>query len=304
MIKPNRMLSASVLTVGFLFLYIPIISLVVYSFNESKLVTVWSGFSLKWYGVLMHDDELLTAASLSLKIALMTASASVVLGTWAGFVLARMGRFRGFTFFTAMINAPLVIPEVIQGISLLLLFVTTQQMFGWPAGRGLLTIWIGHVMLCVSFVAIIVQSRVKEMDRSIEEAALDLGATPFKVFFAITLPLIMQALISGWLLSFTVSIDDVILSAFLSGPGWTTLPLVVFSRVRMGLNPEMNAIATMFITVVTIGVVAANRVMLGRERRLARDLHMAERQVDPASPPISWTPSAQRGGETGRRRTI
>lgn len=304
MIKPNRMLSASILTVGFLFLYIPIISLVVYSFNESKLVTVWSGFSLKWYGVLMHDDELLTAAWLSLKIALMTASASVVLGTWAGFVLARMGRFRGFTFFTAMINAPLVIPEVIQGISLLLLFVTTQQMFGWPAGRGLLTIWIGHVMLCVSFVAIIVQSRVKEMDRSIEEAALDLGATPVKVFFAITLPLIMQALISGWLLSFTVSIDDVILSAFLSGPGWTTLPLVVFSRVRMGLNPEMNAIATMFIAVVTIGVVAANRVMLARERRLARDLHMAERQADPASPPVSWSPSAQRGGETGRRRTI
>jgi ABC-type spermidine/putrescine transport system, permease component II len=238
MIKPNRMLSASVLTIGFLFLYIPIISLVVYSFNESKLVTVWSGFSLKWYGVLMHDDELLTAAWLSLKIALMTASASVVLGTWAGFVLARMGRFRGFTFFTAMINAPLVIPEVIQGISLLLLFVTMQQMFGWPAGRGLLTIWIGHVMLCVSFVAIIVQSRVKELDRSLEEAALDLGATPLKVFLAITLPLIVQALVSGWLLSFTVSIDDVILSAFLSGPGWTTLPLVVFSRVRMGLNPK------------------------------------------------------------------
>ncbi|MCI0150597.1 ABC transporter permease subunit [Paraburkholderia sediminicola] len=304
MIKPNRMLSASVLTIGFLFLYIPIISLVVYSFNESKLVTVWSGFSLKWYGVLMHDDELLTAAWLSLKIALMTASASVVLGTWAGFVLARMGRFRGFTFFTAMINAPLVIPEVIQGISLLLLFVTMQQMFGWPAGRGLLTIWIGHVMLCVSFVAIIVQSRVKELDRSIEEAALDLGATPLKVFLAITLPLIVQALVSGWLLSFTVSIDDVILSAFLSGPGWTTLPLVVFSRVRMGLNPEMNAIATMFITVVTIGVVAANRVMLARERRLTRDVQMAERNADPARPHVGRSASAQRGGETGRRSTI
>ncbi|CAE6764011.1 Inner membrane ABC transporter permease protein YdcV [Paraburkholderia domus] len=304
MIKPNRMLSASVLTIGFLFLYIPIISLVVYSFNESKLVTVWSGFSLKWYGVLMHDDELLTAAWLSLKIALMTASASVVLGTWAGFVLARMGRFRGFTFFTAMINAPLVIPEVIQGISLLLLFVTMQQMFGWPAGRGLLTIWIGHVMLCVSFVAIIVQSRVKELDRSLEEAALDLGATPLKVFLAITLPLIVQALVSGWLLSFTVSIDDVILSAFLSGPGWTTLPLVVFSRVRMGLNPEMNAIATMFITVVTIGVVAANRVMLARERRLTRDVQMAERNADPARPHVGRSASAQRGGEAGRRSTI
>ncbi|RKE39637.1 ABC-type spermidine/putrescine transport system permease subunit II [Paraburkholderia sp. BL23I1N1] len=308
MIKPNRILSTSILTVGFLFLYIPIVSLVVYSFNESKLVTVWSGFSLKWYGVLMHDAELLTAAWLSLKIALMTASASVVLGTWAGFVLARMGRFRGFTFFTAMINAPLVIPEVIQGISLLLLFVTTQQLFGWPAGRGLLTIWIGHVMLCVSFVAIIVQSRVKELDRSLEEAALDLGATPLKVFFAITLPLIAQALVSGWLLSFTVSIDDVILSAFLSGPGWTTLPLVVFSRVRMGLNPEMNAIATMFITVVTIGVVAANRVILARERRLARDVHIAgsqaEKQADPPRPSVVRPTSAQPGGEAARRRAI
>ncbi|CAE6798511.1 ABC transporter permease subunit [Paraburkholderia haematera] len=304
MIKPNRILSTSVLTAGFLFLYIPIVSLVVYSFNESKLVTVWTGFSLKWYGVLMHDDEMITAAWLSLKIALMTASASVVLGTWAGFVLARMGRFRGFTFFTAMINAPLVIPEVIQGISLLLLFVTMQQMFGWPAGRGLLTIWIGHVMLCVSFVAIIVQSRVKEMDRSIEEAALDLGATPVKVFFAITLPLIAQALVSGWLLSFTVSIDDVILSAFLSGPGWTTLPLVVFSRVRMGLNPEMNAIATTFITVVTIGVVAANRMMLARERRLARDVNMAGKQADPARQDVSRSTSAPQGGEAARRGTI
>ncbi|WP_260463972.1 ABC transporter permease subunit [Burkholderia sp. Bp8963] len=272
MTRANRILSASVLTAGFLFLYIPIISLVVYSFNASKLVTVWSGFSLRWYGALLHDDELLTAAWLSLKIALLTATASVAIGTWAGFVLARMGRFRGLTFYAAMINAPLVIPEVIQGISLLLLFVAMQQLFGWPAGRGLPTIWIGHVMLCLSFVAVIVQSRVKELDRSIEEAALDLGAKPWKVFFVITLPLIAQALVSGWLLAFTVSIDDVILSAFLSGPGSTTLPLVVFSRVRLGLNPEMNALATMFITVVTIGVVVVNRVMLARERRQARDV--------------------------------
>ena len=164
MIKPNKPLSATVLTLGFLFLYIPIISLVVFSFNESKLVTVWSGFSLKWYGALLHDDELLTAAWLSLKIGLMTACASVVIGTWAGFVLARFGRFRGFTFFAGMINAPLVIPEVIQGISLLLLFVALEQMIGWPKGRGVLTMWIGHVMLCVSYVAIIVQSRIKELE--------------------------------------------------------------------------------------------------------------------------------------------
>ncbi|WP_176046704.1 ABC transporter permease subunit [Burkholderia sp. BCC1644] len=284
MTRANRLLSASVLGAGFLFLYVPIVSLVVYSFNASKLVTVWTGFSLKWYGALLHDDELLTA------------TASVAIGTWAGFVLARMGRFRGFTLYAAMINAPLVIPEVIQGISLLLLFVAMQQTFGWPAGRGWLTIWIGHVMLCLSFVAVIVQSRVKELDRSIEEAALDLGARPVKVFFVITLPLIAQALVSGWLLAFTVSIDDVILSAFLSGPGSTTLPLVVFSRVRMGLNPEMNALATVFITLVTIGVVVVNRAMLARERRQARDArawHAASALDSPAPSSALPLPSAR-----------
>jgi putrescine transport system permease protein len=282
MIKPNKPLSAGVLTLGFLFLYIPIISLVVYSFNESKLVTVWSGFSLKWYAALLQDDELMTAAWLSLKLGLMTACASVVVGTWAGFVLARFGRFRGFTLYAGMINAPLVIPEVIQGISLLLLFVAMEQMIGWPRGRGVMTMWIGHVMLCVSYVAIIVQSRVKEMNRSLEEAALDLGATPLKVFFLITLPLISQALISGWLLSFTLSFDDLVLSAFLSGPGSTTLPLVVFSRVRLGLNPEMNALATIFIATVTIGVVGFNRWMLSRERKRTRDMQMAFAQAEPA----------------------
>ena len=267
MTKPNKSLSVGVLTLGFLFLYIPIISLVVYSFNESKLVTVWSGFSLKWYAALWQDDELMTAAWLSLKIGLLTACASVVIGTWAGFVLARFGRFRGFTLYTGMINAPLVIPEVIQGISLLLLFVALEQMLGWPKGRGIVTIWIGHVMLCISYVAIIVQSRVRDLHPSLEEAALDLGATPLRVFFFITLPLISQALVAGWLLSFTLSIDDLVLSAFLSGPGSTTLPLVVFSRVRLGLNPEMNALATLFIAVVTVGVVVANHFMQRAEKR-------------------------------------
>jgi putrescine transport system permease protein len=292
MIKPNKPLSTTVLTLGFLFLYIPIISLVVFSFNESKLVAVWSGFSLKWYGALLHDDELLTAAGLSLKIGLMTACASVVIGTWAGFVLARFGRFRGFTLFAGMINAPLVIPEVIQGISLLLLFVALEQMIGWPKGRGVLTMWIGHVMLCVSYVAIIVQSRVKELNRSLEEAALDLGATPLKVFFVITLPLISQALLSGWLLSFTLSIDDLVLSAFLSGPGSTTLPLVVFSRVRLGLNPEMNALATLFISAVTIGVIAVNQWMTLRERKRARDMQMAFAIADAADAPSSTSRAA------------
>lgn len=275
MIRPSRPLSVAVLAIGYLFLYVPIISLVVYSFNESKLVTLWSGFLLRWYSALWQDDELISAAWLSLKIAVLTAFASVAIGTWAGFVLARFGRFRGFTLFSGMINAPLVIPEVIQGISLLLLFVALQQLVGWPHGRGLVTIWIGHVMLCMSYVAIIVQSRVKELNKSLEEAALDLGATPLRVFFLITLPLISQALISGWLLSFTLSIDDLVLSAFLSGPGSTTLPLVVFSRVRLGLNPEMNALATLFISVVTIGVIAANLWMQARERKHERDMKLA-----------------------------
>ncbi|NIE63759.1 ABC transporter permease subunit [Burkholderia sp. Ax-1719] len=265
--KPNRVLQFIALGIGFAFLYIPIISLIVYSFNESQLVTVWTRFSTRWYQALATDDELITAAWLSLRIALMTAFASVIIGTWAGFVLARMGNFRGFTLYTGMINAPLVIPEVIQGISLLLLFVEMGKLLGWPAGRGVFTIWIGHVMLCISYVAIIVQSRVRELNPSLEEAALDLGATPFKVFFQITLPLISQALAAGWLLSFTLSIDDLVLSAFLSGPGSTTLPLVVFSRVRLGLNPEMNALATLFIAVVTVGVIVGNYFMQRAERK-------------------------------------
>ncbi|MFL9872078.1 ABC transporter permease subunit [Paraburkholderia megapolitana] len=265
--KPNRILQFIALGIGFLFLYVPIVSLVVYSFNESQLVTVWTRFSTRWYAALLQDDELIAAAWLSLRIALLTAFASVFIGTWAGFVMARMGRFRGFTLYTGMINAPLVIPEVIQGISLLLLFIEMEKWFGWPAGRGIFTIWIGHVMLCISYVAIIVQSRVRELHPSLEEAALDLGATPLRVFFAITLPLISQALIAGWLLSFTLSIDDLVLSAFLSGPGSTTLPLVVFSRVRLGLNPEMNALATLFIAVVTAGVIIGNHFMQRAEKR-------------------------------------
>jgi len=275
MIKPNKTLSSTVLGVGYLFLYLPIVLLVIYSFNESKLVTVWSGFSVKWYAALLDDEELVTAAWLSIRIALLTGTAAVVIGTVAGFVLARFGRFRLFTLFSAMINAPLVMPEVIIGISMLLLFVQMQQFLGWPAGRGLLTIWIGHTTLCVSYVAIIVQSRVKELDLALEEAAMDLGATPRKIFFSITLPLISQALVAGWLLSFTLSLDDLVLTAFLSGPGSTTLPMVVFSRVRLGLNPEMNALATLFITSVTIGVVGVNLYLRRQERKWAQEARLA-----------------------------
>ncbi|OQS40603.1 ABC transporter permease subunit [Chromobacterium haemolyticum] len=279
MIKPNKTLSLLVLGLGYGFLYLPIALLVLYSFNESKLVTVWSGFSTKWYAALLEDDELINAAWLSVKIALMTATASVVIGTWAGFVLARFGRFRLFPLFAGMINAPLVIPEVIQGISLLLLFVAMEQAFGWPEGRGVFTIWIGHVMLCVSYVAIVVQSRVRELNLSLEEAAMDLGARPLKVFFVITLPLISQALVSGWLLSFTLSLDDLVLTAFLSGPGSTTLPMVIFSRVRLGLNPEMNALATLFIVLVSAGVVAANIYMRMAARKREREMKLAFAQA-------------------------
>jgi putrescine transport system permease protein len=287
--KPNRVLQFIALAIGFGFLYVPIVSLVVYSFNESQLVTVWTHFSTRWYAALLQDEELINAAWLSLRVALLTAFASVIIGTWAGFVLARMGRFRGFTLYTGMINAPLVIPEVIQGISLLLLFIEMGKWLGWPAGRGIFTIWIGHVMLCISYVAIIVQSRVRDLHPSLEEAALDLGATPLRVFFFITLPLISQALVAGWLLSFTLSIDDLVLSAFLSGPGSTTLPLVVFSRVRLGLNPEMNALATLFITAVTIGVIAVNQWMLMRDRKRTRDMQMAFALADTADAPASTT---------------
>jgi putrescine transport system permease protein len=253
---------------------VPTASVVFYSFNESQLVTLWSGFSLKWYGALTTDDELVSAAWASLKVALATAFAAMFVGTWAGFVLARFRKFHGLTLFSAMINAPLVIPEVIQGISLLLLFVALQQAIGWPA-RGLLTIWIGHTMLCVSYVAITVQSRLSSMDESLHEAAEDLGATPLRVFFDITLPLISQALISGWLLSFTISIDDVLMTAFLSGPDSTLLPMVVFSRVRLGLNPEINALGTLFIAVVTVGILLNNHFMLKRQRRRDREMSLA-----------------------------
>ncbi|MEN3031956.1 ABC transporter permease subunit [Chromobacterium amazonense] len=275
MIKPSKPLSFLVLGLGYTFLYLPIALLVIYSFNESKLVTLWSGFSFKWYAALLDDEELINAAWLSLKIALMTAMASVVMGTWAGFVLGRFGRFRLFALFTGMINAPLVIPEVIQGISLLLLFVAMEQSLGWPEGRGVFTIWIGHVMLCVSYVTIVVQSRVRELNLSLEEAAMDLGARPLKVFFVITLPLISQALVSGWLLSFTLSLDDLVLTAFLSGPGSTTLPMVIFSRVRLGLNPEMNALATLFIALVSVGVVAANIYMGAMTRKREKEMRLA-----------------------------
>ncbi|HWK69724.1 MAG TPA: ABC transporter permease subunit [Burkholderiaceae bacterium] len=260
MTRPHPVLRATVLALGYAFLYIPILCLMAFSFNDSSMMTSWTGFSLKWYVELFNDQALLSAARLSLLIAALTATAAVAIGTWAGYVLARMGRFRGFALYIGMVSAPLVMPEVVLGISLLLMFVEISQLFGWPSGNGIFTIWVGHVTLCMAYVAVIIQSRIRELDRSLEEAALDLGATPLKVFFVITLPLILPALMAAWLLAFTLSLDDVVIASFLSGPGYTTLPLEVFSRVRLGLKPEINALATLFMLTVGIFVVVANRM--------------------------------------------
>lgn len=255
------------LLIGYGFLYVPIACLMVFSFNDSTLMNSWSGFSLRWYRSLFQDQALLSAARLSLLIALLTATASVAIGTWAGYVLARMGRFRGFGLYVGMLSAPLVMPEVVLGISLLLMFVEISKFTGWPDGNGMFTIWVGHVTLCTAYVAVIIQSRVRDLDRSLEEAALDLGASPLKVFFVITLPLIAPALAAAWLLAFTLSLDDVVIAAFLSGPGYTTLPLEVFSRVRLGLKPEINALATLFMVLVGIIVVALNRMQIQASKR-------------------------------------
>lgn len=265
MIKPDPRLRAIVLTLGYAFLYLPILCLMVFSFNDSSMMTSWTGFSLKWYVELFQDQALLSAARLSLLIATLTATAAVIIGTWAGYVLARMGRFRGFALYIGMLSAPLVMPEVVLGISLLLMFVEVSDLFGWPTGNGVFTIWVGHVTLCMAYVAVIIQSRIRDLDRSLEEAALDLGASPLKVFFVITLPLIIPAILAAWLLAFTLSLDDVVIASFLSGPGYTTLPLEVFSRVRLGLKPEINALATLFMLAVGIMVVVFGRMQWRRQ---------------------------------------
>jgi putrescine transport system permease protein len=252
----GRILQA-VLWAGFAFLYLPIIVLIIYSFNESRLVTVWAGFSPKWYGELLKDRQILEAAWRSLQVAFCAATAAVVLGTLAGVALVRGGRFRGRTLFGAMVTAPLVMPEVITGLSLLLLFVAMKQMMGWPAERGLLTIWIAHTTLATAFVTVIVTARLSEFDRSLEEAAMDLGATPARTFRQITLPIIAPALLAGWLLAFTLSLDDLVLASFTTGPKASTLPIVIFSSVRLGVSPKINALAAILVTIVALGSLAA-----------------------------------------------
>jgi putrescine transport system permease protein len=268
----NSFFVVSCIAFGFAFLYVPILSMIVFSFNASKLVTVWDAANsptLKWYYALLDNDEILDAAWISLKVALINASGAVVLGTLAGFGLARFAQFRGRFTLSAMTTAPLVMPEVITGLSLLLLFVALEQAIGWPAGRGITTMTISHMTFSMAYVTVVVQSRLSTFDTSLEEAAMDLGCRPLKVFFVITLPIVFPAILSGWLLAFTLSWDDLVISSFTSGPGSSTLPMVIFSKVRLGVSPEINVLATLTITIVTLIIVGVS-LWMARSNRLAR----------------------------------
>jgi putrescine transport system permease protein len=264
-----------IMVLGYIFLYGPIISLVIFSFNSSKLVTVWGGFSTQWYGSLMNNNQIIDAFVLSLKIAVISSTVATILGTIAGYILARFGLFRGRIILSGMVTAPLVMPEVITGLSMLLLFVSMEQLIGWPAGRGQLTVTLAHITFTMSYIAVVMQSRFSTLDVSLVEAAQDLGAKPLKVFFVITLPIVAPAIVSGFLLGFTISIDDLVITAFTSGPGANTLPMVIFSKVRLGLNPEINALASLIIAVVATGVIASTIYMAQAEKRRQRDMQMA-----------------------------
>jgi putrescine transport system permease protein len=270
--------SRTALVLGLVFLYVPILSMIVYSFNNSRLVTVWDAAhspTLKWYGVLLSDAEVLDAAWLSLRVAVCAATAASILGTLAGMALARFGAFRGRSLLVGMTTAPIVMPEVISGLSLLLLFVALEQIIGWPRGMGALTITLAHISFCMAYVTVVIQSRLAGFDESLEEAAQDLGARPVKVFWRITLPLILPAVLAGWLLAFTLSWDDLVISQFVAGPGSSTLPMVIFSKVRLGVSPDVNALATLLVSLVVSGVVVATLWMRHRQRRRERDLQLA-----------------------------
>ncbi|MBW8849990.1 MAG: ABC transporter permease subunit [Xanthomonadales bacterium] len=269
-----RVLRWAILALGFAFLYVPILVLIVYSFNESRLASVWSGFSFKWYGELIRDQSMLDAAWVSLRVAFWTASASVVIGTMAALAMSRMRQFPTKTAFGAMITAPLVMPEVITGLSILLMLVSVGGMIGITP-KGVVSIWIAHVTFTLSFVTVVVSSRLAELDKSLEEAAMDLGANRIKVFFLITLPIIAPALISGWLLAFTLSLDDVVIASFVAGPNSTTLPMKVFSSVRLGLSPKINALATLMVVAVSLAALVGWWLMYREEKRRQRDIQMA-----------------------------
>ncbi|MEH8111110.1 ABC transporter permease subunit [Aeromonas veronii] len=263
------------LWLGLLFIYLPMIIMVIYSFNASKLVTVWGGWSLKWYFGLLDNKQLIGSVFRSLEIAFYTAIAAVALGTVAAFVLTRIPHFRGRTLFGGMVTAPLVMPEVITGLSLLLLFVAMAQLVGWPAERGMLTIWIAHTTFCTAYVAIVVSARLRELDLSIEEAAMDLGAKPWKVFFLITIPMIAPSLAAGGMMSFALSLDDLVLASFVSGPGSTTLPMEVFSAVRLGVKPEINAVASLILLSVSLFTFGSWYLMARAEKRRRAEIAMS-----------------------------
>ena len=257
----------SIVAFGYAFLYVPIVSVMIYSFNDSRLVTLWGGFSLRWYAGLLNDDDLLSAAFLSLRIAAISATIATALGALVALALQRLTRFRGRMMLTGMITAPLVMPEIITGLSLLFVFITMADWIGWPASRGATTITIAHITFSMAYVAVVVRSRLASMDESLEEAAMDLGGRPLAVFFDVTVPLLLPALVSGWLLSFTLSLDDLVISSFVSGPGATTLPMLIFAKVRLGVTPDINAIATIIIVFVMLGVGIA--ALVGNRNRLA-----------------------------------
>jgi putrescine transport system permease protein len=267
----------SVLCFGFAFFYIPILSMIVYSFNGSRLATVWGGFSTRWYVSLFSNRQVGAALLLSLKIALVSATMATILGTMAGIALARFRRFRGRLFFSGMVTAPLIMPDVITGISSLMLFILMAEWIGWPATRGFTTITLAHITFSMVYVTTIVQSRLISAERDIEEAAMDLGSKPWQVLWDITLPVIFPAILSGWLLAFTISLDEVVITSFTTGPGNTTLPLLIWSKVKLGVTPDINALATLIVLVVGIGVVIAGWLMNRAERQRDRDARLAYR---------------------------
>ena len=270
----QRILRWTVLALGYAFLYLPILLLIVYSFNSSRLATVWAGFSTKWYGELLRDRQILEAAWVSLRIAFWTATAATAIGTLGAMVMTRFRRFPGKTVFGALITAPLVMPEVIIGLSILLMLVSAGAALGIPS-KGMVAIWIAHVTLTVSFVTVVVSSRLQELDKSLEEAAMDLGANRLKVFFLITLPSIAPALVSGWLLACTLSLDVVVIASFVAGPDSTTLPIKVFSSVRLGVSPKINALATLMIMAVSVAAVIGWWLMFREDQRRQRDMQLA-----------------------------
>ncbi|MBP6737894.1 MAG: ABC transporter permease subunit [Rhodobacteraceae bacterium] len=270
----------TVLCFGFAFFYIPILSMMVYSFNGSRLATVWGGFSTKWYVSLLSNKQVIAAAILSLKIAMVSATFATILGTMAGFALSRFRKFRGRTLLSGLVTAPLIMPEVITGISMLMFFILTANWIGWPGARGFSTITLAHITFSMVFVTTIVQARLGQADRAIEEAAMDLGSRPWQVLWDVTLPTAFPAILSGWLLAFTISLDDVVITSFTTGPGSTTLPLLIWSKVKLGVTPDINALATITVVVVGLGVALAGWVMHRAEKRRLADERMAFRSND------------------------